>query len=87
VLTEPRIGDFLCAHLPVDDKYRMGIIVDIVNRYPVDIPETKRYTIRWFDTGAVIPNCKFEYVFTMRELYERAMQQGLLEHSMIDFGG
>jgi hypothetical protein len=65
----------------------MGIIIDVDSKYPVDIPETKRYTIRWFDTGTVIPNCKYEYINTMRELYANATRQGLLDNTLLDFGG
>ena len=73
-IEEINIGALIAQQNPVTQVWRIGIVVDIKNKYPTMIVETNRYSVKWFDNGELQTNFfSYAHVHAMKQNYDSGM--------------
>jgi hypothetical protein len=66
---EVTIGTLVARMNPVVDKWEIGIVVDIKNKYSINFPETCNYSVKWFHSGETVSNYSYAYVIDITNNY------------------
>jgi hypothetical protein len=74
----PKVGDFVAYFDPAIEKHSLGVIAEITNKYPIEMPQMASYTIFWTHTKNFVCNYKAETAKNYKNIFEEASNTGLL---------